>query len=227
VTRVSQLRDPAALVGPAEPLVAYEALGDRLSMPRRLAAAYVARNSPDAHAIVDVGSFQGELLEAFLDEFPTATGQWTDAGDSSLPVARRRLARFGDRVGYRIGCPGRDVGDGTVPEGTDILVTSWISSHRSADRLAEVYSAAASLIAPGGWLVHLEHVGFADLSVERRVLPAREGFHVSWEGPPAHHEGPIATLDDHLRLLREAGFAAVDVPWLSLATCLFAARMAG
>jgi hypothetical protein len=225
VTRVTQLRDPGALAGPAEPLVAYEALGDQLSVPRRLAAAYVAQSNPDARAIVDVGSFQGELLEAFLDEFPRAAGQWTDAGEFSLPIARRRLARFGDRVSYRIGCPGRDLGDGAVPKGTDVLVTSWISSHRSADRLAEVYSAAGSLVAPGGWFIHLEHLGFADPAVERRVLAVREEFHVSWEGPPAHHEGPIATLEDHLRLLREAGFVQVDIPWLSLATCLFAARM--
>jgi hypothetical protein len=212
---------------PTEQLVAYEALADRLAAPRRVAAEYVASTCPDAPSVVDVGSFQGELLEAFLDALPRASGQWTDAADSSLPIARRRLARFGDRVTYRIGCPGRDISDGTVPKGTEILATSWISSHRPAARLPEVYSAAAELLAAGGWLVHLEHVGFANRAVERRVLAAHAQLHVSWEGPPPHHDEPIATLDEHLGALRAAGLAQIDVPWRSLATCLLVARRPG
>lgn len=227
MTVVIQLRDTDAVPGPAEPLVPYEALGDVLATPRRIAAALVAQDNPSPRTVVDVGSFQGEFLEAFLDAFPDAAGQWTDAGEFSLGIAHKRLDRFGERVSYRIGCPGRDVGDGTVPDGTDVLVTSWISSHRGAATLAEVYASAAKLLAPGGWFVHLEHIGFADEAAERRMLAAREGFHVSWEGPPAHHDKPIATLDEHLEAFRAAGLTDVDVVWRSFATVLFMARRAG
>ena len=40
------------------------------------------------------------------------------------PCAEKRLKRFGERVDYRVGCPGRDVSDGAVPADVDVLASS-------------------------------------------------------------------------------------------------------
>jgi hypothetical protein len=206
--------------------VPFEALGDRLARPRRLAATLVAQAQPEPGLVVDLGAFQGEFLEAFLAQFPRAAGQWTDAGEGTRPVAEERLAPYGPRVTYRIGCPGRDLTDGSIPQDTNVLITSWVSSHRDAAGTAEVYAAAHSLLAPGGCLVHLEHVGFTDPAEEQRVLNAWPGYHVLWEGPPPHHDRPIATLEQHLAALRAAKFTDLQIAWHSLATYLFICRKA-
>lgn len=224
MTRVADFRDLTSMPPPPEIVEPYEAFGDALQLPRRIAAEIIAADGAHPVRVVDVGSFTGELLEAFLDRFPDAYGQWTDATDNSMGMAQARLGRFGDRVTYVVGAPGRDVSDGSVPSDTDVLMTSWLSSHRPADRVPVFYRDAAALLAPGGWLVHLEHVAPVDEAWERRILAARALAHVTWEGPPAHHDGPIASRAAHLDAIRAAGLDDVDVVWESLGTALFLAR---
>ncbi|CAK7223866.1 hypothetical protein SBRCBS47491_005354 [Sporothrix bragantina] len=227
MTIPAQYRPADAKPGPMKPIVPYVAMADNLDVPRRIAAAVVAADGSKPRLVVDVGSFLGELLEAFLDQFPDARGQWTDATDNSRGLAGERLARFGDRVDYRVGCPGRNAADGTVPSGVDVLATSWVSSHRGVEGTAEFYRGAAGLLAPGGWLVVMDHIGYNDPERERRMLAARHGFQVDFEGPPPHHDGHIATREQHLAGFAAAGITDVDVVWESLGTVLFMGRRAG
>lgn len=224
MTQLKHIRPAHAPAGPMEPLVPYVAMEDDLAIPRRIAAAVVAADGFQPRLVVDVGSFLGELLEAFLDQFPNARGQWTDASDNSQPIAEKRLGRFGDRVDYRVGCPGRDTTDGTVPDNVDVLATSWVSSHRDVEGTKAFYRGASERLAPGGWLVVIDHVGYDDPAWEQRILKAREGFHAAFEGPPPHHDKHIATRDDHLAAFASAGITDVAVVWESLGTALFVGR---
>src|ERR1700737_4947722 len=58
-----------------------------LQEPRKIAAAVVAADLPAPQLIVQVGAFQGEFLETFLDQFPAARGQWVEAitSEHNLP----------------------------------------------------------------------------------------------------------------------------------------------
>ena len=215
----------------SQPLTRFEAMnpgepgGDRLSQPRRIAVAVVAQDNPSPKLVVDVGSLTGEFLEAFLEQFPAARGQWTEPVDTNLPTAKRRLERFGNRVDYRIGCPERDVSKGCVPGGVDVLITSWLSIHQNLDGIHKFYHAAAALLPPGGWLVNLDHVGFGGSAWERRMQAARVGFHALREGPPVHHEDwTLPTLDDHVTAFRAAGIDDVEVVWRSFNTILIMGR---
>ena len=201
-----------------------DVLDHLLVLPQRIAAAIVAQDTPEPALVVDVGAYQGEFLEAFLDRFPGAQGQWTDAGDSTLPDAQERLGRFGDRVSYVIGAPSRDVTDPKVPAGMDVLTTSWVTSHRGPARMAEFYAQAYEKLAPGGWLVNLDHVTPHDDAWARRVEGGRLEFREPKAGPPMHHDERIITLAEHVSAITAAGFTDFDVVFRSFDAAMFVAR---
>jgi hypothetical protein len=218
---VGQKLIPFEAINSADPAAG----GDRLSEPRRIAAAIVAQDNPSPKLIVDVGAYTGEFLEAFLAQFPKSRGQWTEPVEKNHPTAIRRLARFGKRVDFRIGCPNRDLSDGCVPAGTDVLITSWLSIHQNLDGIRKYYRQAAALLPSGGWLANLDHVGFGGNAWERRVQKARVGFHATFEGPPVHHDDfRTPTLEEQIAALRAAGIDDVEVLWRSFDTVLIMGR---
>jgi hypothetical protein len=213
------------------PIIHYEAInpgepfggGDRLAEPRKIAAAVVAQDKPSPHKIVDVGSYTGEFLEAFLEQFPAARGQWTEPVDGNEINAKHRFERFGNRVDYVIGCPGRDVSQGCVPKDVDVLITSWVTHHQGPEQLAQFYKNAAGLLPSGGWLVNLDHVTEPPVW-EQRFKTARLGFQTVYQGPPMHGHHPIATVEQHITDLQAAGLTDVAVVWKSFDTVLIMAR---
>src|SRR6202000_2112829 len=75
-----------------------------------------------------------------------------------LELAQEKLAPFGDRVEYRI-ADMTDLDGAGLPGQVDVLVTSRASHHLDAAGLTSFYQAAARRLAPGGWLVNLDHIG--------------------------------------------------------------------
>lgn len=239
VARAYARPDPAATLAPIAPMVHFEAVnpgepaGDRLGPARRLAAAVVAQLKPAPRSIVDVGSFTGEFLEAFLQRFPTAKGQWTEPVTNNLDNAHRRLARFGSNVDFVIGCPSRDISQGCLPKGMDVLLTSWLSVHQDLAGIAAFYARAAQALPDDGVLVVIDRVTpatpdaaawTATLEAAREDL-APTGTLAVVEGPPVHHPDFVTpTLDQHMERLRAAGFGNVHVVWQRLDTVLFVAR---
>jgi hypothetical protein len=219
---------PGRLV-PFEAVNAKEPQGDRLAIPRRIAAAVVAEDNGAPKRIVDVGSFTGEFLEAFMDQFPSAHGQWTEPVTTNEVNAKRRLARFGDHVDYVIGCPDRDLAKGCVPAGVDVLITSWLSIHQNLDGIRRFYREAAAKLPPGGWVVNLDHVYVGDPWGRRltgaRQAAVKEGLASLQEGPPLHHpDWKIPTLDDQIAALKAAGVDDVQVVWRRFDTVLIMGR---
>jgi len=81
-------------------------------------------------------------------------------------------------------------------------------------------------LAPGGWLVNLDHIGPAGPgdTWDKRLRTARKQFGAQSNGPKHHHNYPLTSVDDHLRALAAAGFTDVEVAWRAFFTCLFMAR---
>lgn len=227
----SNAQGPNASTRPLPPIVRFQAAnisepaGDQLAQPRLIAAAIVAQDDHAPKMVVDVGSFTGEFLEAFMERFPNARGQWTDG----RPViwnednAKRRFARFGDRVNYVIGCPGRDISLGCVPKNVDVLLTSWLSAHQDLDGINKFYRLAYGMLPPGGWLMNLDHITASDSAWEQRLQTARKEFHAKTEGPPARIKTPAPTIDAQMAAFKAAGFD-VDIVWRSFTTVLFVAH---
>jgi hypothetical protein len=226
----------AATLPDIAPLAHFEAVnpnepdGDRLGPARRLAAMVVAQDNSSPKLIVDVGSFTGEFLEAFMERFPNSHGQWTEPVETNHENAKKRLGRFGDHIDYVIGCPSRDISLGCVPKGVDTLITSWLSIHQNLEGIRKFYREAAQMLPSGGWLINLDHVGFGGSAWEQRLNGARieatrAGLSAKTEGPPVHHKEFVTpTLEDQLQAFKDAGFDDVQVVWRRFNTVLFMSR---
>ena len=201
---------------------------DMLEFPRRMAAAIVAADNPEPACIVDVGSGPGAFLAVFLEQFPSARGVWTDASKAMLDLARERLAPFGDRVDYHI-ADMTDLAAAAVPSGVDVITTSRAAHHLDRAGLAGFYAQAAAKLAPGGWLVNLDHIGPAGPGEvwDKRLRAARKQFGVAQSGTKHHHNYPLTSVQDHLDAFGAAGITDVEIPWRAFYTCLFLGRKAG
>lgn len=196
---------------------------DLLELPRAVAAAVVHHDRPSSALILDVASGPGTFLSVFLDEFPAAAGVWQDASDSMRAHAVERLARFGDRVSFKPGDM-TDLAGCHIPSGIDVIVTSRAAHHLDRTALHAFYAEAASLLAPGGWLVNLDHVGPADVWDKRlRAVRPRFAANAGTE-KPHHHNYPLTSVEDHLAGYRAAGISDVEIAWRAFYTCLFMGR---
>jgi SAM-dependent methyltransferase len=203
-----------------------DTFGDLLDFPRRIATALVSLDRPEPRLVVDIGSGPGAFLAAFLDEFPMADGVCSDASEPMLEEARKRLAGYGDRVDFRT-VDMTDLAGGGIPVGADVIITSRAAHHLDRAGLAAFYAEAAGHLAPGGWLMNLDHTGPADVW-DKRLRAIRPRFTAPRpQGPKHHHNYPLAGVQDHLDGFEAAGIIDVEIAWKAFFTCLFAGRKAG
>jgi SAM-dependent methyltransferase len=206
-----------------------DGLADILEFPRRIAAAVVADDNTAPECVVDIGSGPGAFLAVFLDRFPSARGIWTDVSDAMLDLAKVNLARFNDRVEYRIldmtDLSGGALSGGAIPAGVNVITTSRAAHHLGRDGLFAFYAQAAALLAPGGWLVNLDHTGPADIW-DTRLRAVRKQFVPPASARAAHHHNyPLTSAADHLDGFAAAGISDVEIVWRAFFTCLFMGRV--
>lgn len=208
--------------GLAAQWTAADSLKEFLALPRRLSATVVAADRPGTALVVDIGSGPGDYLATMLDMFPAARGLWTDVSPAMRDIARPALAGYGDRVEFRL----VDIEDlSALPSGIDVLTTSRASHHFDAATLARFYATAAEHLAPGGWLVNLDHV-LSPGAWDRRLRDARKAMiPQKREGGTGHsHDKPLPMVEEHLAGLAAAGFTDVATPWRAFYTVLFMAK---
>ena len=203
-----------------------DGLGNLLALPWAIAAAIVGNDRPDPRLVVDVASGPGAFLATFLDELPGCAGLWVDASEAMLEQARERLARFGDRVEFRLGDM-TDLGAAGVPAGADALITSRALHHLDRAGLTAFYSEAAERLAPGGWLVNLDHTGPEEVW-DKRFRAVRKRFIGPLNDQGRHpHDYPFTSVRDHLDAFAAAGVHDVEIAWKAFYTCLFMGRKTG
>lgn len=198
-----------------------------LEFPRRIAAALVNQARPRTTRLIDVGSGTGAFLAAFLDEFPEATGVWTDASEAMLDIAREKLAPYGGRVEYQL-VDMTAIADAGLPTDVDVVMTSRAAHHLDRAGLFRFYADCAALLAPGGWVVNLDHIGPRDDDWDKLLRAVRKRFQPPGKAArPHHHNYPLTSVRDHDDALDAAGFTDHETVWRGLITCLFAGRKAG
>jgi SAM-dependent methyltransferase len=202
-----------------------DVLATLLELPRRISTALVADSGIEVGHVVDLGSGQGVYLEHFLRAFPEADGTWVDTNSAMRELAGERLAELGDRVSYTTGDVERL--DELDLEPADVITTSRVLHHFSADSLQRLYGAAHELLVPGGFLINLDHIG-APGDWDKRYRRIRDQF----TGPrrrelkPHRHDYPLAGPDEHLEWIAGAGFETPDIAWRTFYTVLLVARRA-
>jgi trans-aconitate methyltransferase len=198
-----------------------DTMRDLLDFPRRIAAGIVADDNPTPGLVVDIGSGPGDFLAVFMQEFPSARGLWTDVSMAMRDLAASRLAEFGDRVEFQT----VDMTDlSAIPDGAGVITSSRAAHHLDRAGLLDFHAQAASHLAPGGWLINLDHIG-PDDTWNTRLRAVRKRFQVAAEtGRVHHHNYPLPSVQDHLDGYAAAGITDVQIVWRAFYTCLFMGR---
>lgn len=150
--------------------------------------------------VLDAGCGSGRVTERLLDRLPHGRVIAADAAPSMLAEARRRLARFGDRVTF-VEC---DLGRPLPIEGQVDTVFSTSTFHWVADHDA-LFANLAAVLGTGGWLV-AQCGGVGNVASVQRV--AADLLHDGWMGP-----WTFATPQETAARLVAAGFVDVET-WL-------------
>ncbi len=150
--------------------------------------------------VLDAGCGSGRVTERLAERLPRGQVVAVDASPAMIAEARRRLARFGDRIDYVVADLGRPLPlDGPADAILSTATFHWVPDHDA------LFRNLAAVVRPGGHLV-AQCGGVGNIASIRAILAT---IGDGWLGP-AHFETPAATRD---RLLA-AGFVGVET-WLN------------
>jgi trans-aconitate 2-methyltransferase len=175
---------------------------DRVSDPQARWGAVVLDRLPLAgdETVLDAGCGSGRVTELLVDRLPRGRVIALDGSPSMVEQARRRLARFGDRVDFVVADLARPF---AVPGGTVDAILSTATFHWIADHDA-LFRNLAAVLRPGGRLV-AQCGGVGNIASVLAVL-ATVGD--GWQG-----DKHFATPEDTASRLQAAGFADIET-WL-------------
>lgn len=149
--------------------------------------------------VLDAGCGSGRVTEQLLERLPRGRVIAVDAAPSMLAEARRRLARFGDRVELVEADLARPL---PLAQPVDAVFSTatlhWVPGHDA------LYANLAAVLRPGGRLV-AQCGGAGNIGKVQRALA---DIGEAWPGP-----WTFATVEETEARLAAAGFVDVDV-WL-------------
>lgn len=209
----------------------YEALRRRLVPPYEAfygaaIAALDLANRP-LRRILDLGAGTGLLARAVADAYPHAALTLFDGAPAMLDQARAALGRRASYV----------TGDfGALPAGPWDAVVSALAVHHVDDaRKRDLFARLHDALAPGGIFVNAEQVRgatalFDDANARWHKRRAAELGTTAQEWAAARERmllDHLATVDQQLSWLREAGFADTDCVFKDHGFAVLVARRSG
>jgi tRNA (cmo5U34)-methyltransferase len=186
--------------------------------------------APPAADVLDLGGGTGALSAAVLASLPEAHVTVLDVDRAMLGEARRRLARFGDRVEYR-----EASFFGPLPAADAVIASLALHHVHDLGVKTDLYRAIHAALAPGGVFLNLDAAITEGPRLNALVFQrwaARMAEHGITEAEARGHfaawadEDRYFPLDEELAALRRAGFAEVECFWRSGASAICCALRA-
>jgi tRNA (cmo5U34)-methyltransferase len=172
--------------------------------------------------VLDVGAGYGAFAGQILESYRHSTACLADFSKEMLAEAVHRLDRFPGRVRYHLTDLRDPRWDDGLPGPFDVVVSSYVI-HSLPDQalVPRLYGAFRRLLRPGGCFVNVDLVlhppEFSVLADGYLAADPSEPVHPHDEDDERDGDAAgSATLEDHLRWLREAGFAEADCAWKRL-----------
>jgi tRNA (cmo5U34)-methyltransferase len=181
---------------------------------------------------LDLGVGTGYFTERFLETFPQSRVYALDGAKTMVDLAKARLGGRGKNVSFRVG-DFRDLRELLAGvESIDLVYSSYALHHLSRDEKASVAREAVSLLRPGGWFLDADIIVADTPDVENRIQEIRvngiverargvdprfrdhEATRRFLDELEANEGDQPLTLEDDLRVLRDAGLHDVTVFWL-------------
>lgn len=210
--------DPSATNRWVAPEWAQRYLGERATIPHRDEgmAALVELLPPAPERVLDLGTGDGILMGAIRAARAGVSGIACDFSDEMLDRAR---ARFGTSAEIEVL---RHELDDPLPVEWgefDLVVSSFAIHHVSDERKRALYGEVLNRLVPGGRFYNLEHVASPTEELHDEFLVSI-GKTRATDDP----SNRLASVEDQLTWLREAGFVQVDCHWKWLELALLAGR---
>jgi tRNA (cmo5U34)-methyltransferase len=158
---------------------------------------------PDPRRLLDLGCGDGRLAALVLEHRPSI--EEIVAIDISEPMLQLARQRFHDDP--RVSISRWDLDDPVVGFGTfDAVVSGFAIHHLPHSRKRTLFGEIAEHLAPGGT--------FANLEVVASATPERHAEFLAAIGRTADDaEDQLATIEDQLAWMRDAGLSNVDCLW--------------
>lgn len=173
--------------------------------------------------ILELGVGTGNLARLLLQQFGRGRVTGYDVSPAMLARARRKLGPFGGKVELIEGDFGRALAGGPY----DAVISANAIHHLPRGGQRDLFVLLFSLVRPGGQVIIAEpfwprtaalrelYWGARRREAEAAGIEVREHDQRLAE-QARHHGGQRVTVEQYLRLLREAGFTQVDCPWSEL-----------
>jgi tRNA (cmo5U34)-methyltransferase len=177
----------------------------------------LAALAPPTGRVVDLGGGTGALSAAVLGALPDVRVTILDVDREMLDEARRRLARFGERVGFR-----EASFFDPLPHADAMMASLSLHHVHDLDAKTDLYRAIHAALAPGGVFVNLDaaiaesprlnQLAFrrwaAGMAEQGITEPEARDHFAAWAD-----EDRYFPLEAELAALRRAGFEEVDCAW--------------
>ena len=199
-----------------------------------LLVALLAEGCREDSLILDLGSGSGRVEELFFERIEGVRAVGVDSSPSMMVLAKKRLSPYGDRFIPVTGGMG-DLDSLPLPAGPYAHAISVQALHEvpHAEK-RKIMAGVYGLLAPGGTFFVLDRVEFEGEALEDayRSVWDRLNKKAGLKDPMTYEEylsayrgkdDHVATLEEQLAWLREAGFQAACL-YLHYNRALFAAR---
>jgi len=209
--------------------------------------AVLAALPAEAQSIVDLGGGSGRLAERVLAERPETRVSVVDPSEAFLELARRRLARFGDRARL-VRLRAQEAWPEAV-ERPDAIVSTSALHHLDPGEKNAVFAACHEALRPGGVLINGDEYRPPSDAVYRELLEAWRDHMRSavaagqvpetfaelvdrWEqrnladfgGPRESGDDCCETVEEQIARIYGAGFGEVSLAWRDRLWAVLVAR---
>lgn len=166
---------------------------------------------------LDLGAGTGLLSELVLDRFPQVKLTAIDIAEQMVLQARRRLARFGERVRIEVA----DYTRVTLPQSVDAVISALSIHHLANDAKRALFQRIHAALKPGGLFINADQSLGPAPTVEdsyhaRWLTDVRASCLAAADLATALERVALdrnALMVDQINWLKEAGFAIADIAW--------------